>query len=180
MLVEPVVPATEPVSLGELKAYLRIDGADEDAVLAGLLRAARSLCEAFTRQWLIQRGAVETVPARRDPGARLTGSPVGAVTVVEGLYDDGTTSVLSPDRFALTLDADGVARLASRDPAATRLRATYTAGGASDWNGVPEPLRQGIIRLAAHLYANRDAPDEPGPPAVVAALWHPFRRLRLG
>jgi hypothetical protein len=44
---------------------------------------------------------------------------------------------------------------------------------------VPEPLRQGIVRLAAHLYAARGE-VEAVPPAAVAALWRPWRRVRLG
>jgi uncharacterized phiE125 gp8 family phage protein len=55
----------------------------------------------------------------------------------------------------------------------------YDAGLGSDWNAVPEPLRQGIIRLVAHLYSERDDPADTGPPAAVAALWQPWRRLRL-
>jgi uncharacterized phiE125 gp8 family phage protein len=56
---------------------------------------------------------------------------------------------------------------------------SFTAGVAADWNGVPEPLRQGIVRLAAHLYGARGQ-DEGAPPASVAALWRPWRRVRLG
>jgi len=44
---------------------------------------------------------------------------------------------------------------------------------------LPEPLRQGIVRLAAHLYTVRGEAEAP-PPACVAALWRPWRRLRLG
>jgi len=180
MLVEPVPAAPEPVSVGELKAYLRLETSDEDALLAGLLRSARALCEAFTRTWLVSRGAVETVAALPLPGARLAGAPVAAVTLVEALYADGSSAVLTADRYTLSFDADGVGRVATAERQATRLRVTYTAGAATDWNGVAEPLRQGIVRLAAHLFANRDAADEAGPPAVVAALWRPFRRIRLG
>ena len=199
MLVEPLPAPVEPVGLGELKAYLRFDDASEDALLAALLRSARAMCEAFTRVWLIQRGAVETVPAVRGPGfpaawshtvpgravapsgARLAGSPVLAVSLVEAL-DPGALvwRTLDPATYAVSIDADGVGRVTTSDPTAWQLRATYAAGLAADWNGVPEPLRQGIVRLAAHMWTNRDGTDEAGPPAVVAALWRPFRRLRLG
>ena len=180
MLNEPVPPGAEPVSVGELKAYLRLETPDEEALLAGLLRSARAMCEAFTGRWLIQRGAVETVAVVAEPGARLTGAPVGAVSLVEALYPDGTSLALSADKFTLTVDADQVARVATGDPTATRLRVMYTAGLATDWNGVAEPLRQGIVRLAAYWFANRDEGDEAGPPPVVTALWRPFRRVRLG
>jgi hypothetical protein len=53
------------------------------------------------------------------------------------------------------------------------------AGKAADWNGIQEPLRQGIVRMAAHLYTHRDGEDGRGPPAAVTALWLPYRRLRL-
>jgi uncharacterized phiE125 gp8 family phage protein len=193
MLVEPVGTAVEPVSLGELKAYLRLDTPDEDAVLAGLLRSACGLCEAFTGTWLIERGAVETVAAKltvwTGPGAaprglvqgvRLAAAPVAAIAMIEALYADGTSAVLTPAQYVASYEDDGAARVATTDANAQRLRVTYTAGLSTSWNGVAEPLRQGIVRLAAHLFANRDAADEAGPPAVVAALWRPFRRVRLG
>ena len=66
-----------------------------------------------------------------------------------------------------------------RPVAVARLRVGYHAGLAPDWPSLPEPLRQGIVRLVAHMFAHRDAPDDAGPPAVVAALWRPWRRMRL-
>ena len=51
---------------------------------------------------------------------------------------------------------------------------------AEDWAEVPQAIRHGAIRLAAHLYRQRDS--ESGgttPPAAVAALWRPWRKLRL-
>lgn len=50
---------------------------------------------------------------------------------------------------------------------------------ASDWGAVAPPLREGIIRFAAHLYRDRDAASDREPPAAVAALWRPYRAVRL-
>jgi hypothetical protein len=47
------------------------------------------------------------------------------------------------------------------------------------WSEVPEALRQGMVRLAAHLYAHRDREEGAGPPAAVTALWRLWRRLGL-
>lgn len=46
-----------------------------------------------------------------------------------------------------------------------------------DWGEVPPALNEGILRFAAHLYRERDG--DAAPPAAVAALWRPFRELRL-
>lgn len=48
-----------------------------------------------------------------------------------------------------------------------------------DWAAVPPALNEGIIRFAAHLYRERDAAGDAAPPAAVAALWRPWRELRL-
>ena len=62
---------------------------------------------------------------------------------------------------------------------AKRLRVSYRAGMAADPNGVPEALRHGIVRLAAHIICDAAGPGDAGPPAAVTALWRPWRRLRL-
>lgn len=46
------------------------------------------------------------------------------------------------------------------------------------WAAVPPPVAHGMVVLAAHLFENRGRDDEP--PAAVAALWRPYRRLGIG
>ena len=86
-------------------------------------------------------------------------------------------SVVSADNHAIDIDAsgDGWVRMSSGPTATIRVR--YQAGMAANWNGVPEPLRQGIVRLVAHMHLHRDG--DQSPPAAVAALWRPWRRMRL-
>lgn len=172
------VPPCEPVSLAEAKAYLRVEHGDEDALIAGLIAAARGLCEAFTGLALIERRVVETVLASGD-WRRLTATPVTAVIGVEGLPAEEPGFPLATDAYAVDIDAngDGWVRV-TRPGSAGRARVTYRAGLATDWNGVAEPLRQGMLRLVAHLYAHRDG-DGGAPPAAVTALWRPWRRVRL-
>ena len=157
-----------PVSLGEVKAYLRIDGAEEDALLAGLVRTAAALCEAFTGQVLIAEARSETVAADGE-WHRLAATPVRSF---EGAFVGEDAAA-----FDSLTDASGDGWVRVSGSAAARV--VVEAGLAGDWNGVPEPLRQGIVRLTAHLYANRDAAGDAGPPAAVAALWRPWRRMRL-
>jgi uncharacterized phiE125 gp8 family phage protein len=160
------------VSLAELKAFLRLERDDDDALIAGFIRTATALCEAFTGQWLIARDAEQRVDAVLG-WQRLSAVPVMAIGGV-----GGAAGPLPPDQYDSDIDAAGTGWVRLRSvPQAPAVQ--FRAGLGSDWNAIPEPLRQGIIRLAAHLYTHRDAPDAGPPPAAVAALWRPWRRLRL-
>jgi uncharacterized phiE125 gp8 family phage protein len=177
MLVEEEAGALA-VGLAELKAYLRIENANEDAVLASLLRGAAGLCEQFVGQWLTIRAARETVAAD-GTWRRLAARPVVEIGTVEGLDGDGTAVALPVAGYAIDIDAqgEGWVRGAPVD-GVQRLRVTYRAGLADDPNGVPEAIRQGIVRMAAETYATREGRD-PVAPAAVTALWRPWRRMRL-
>ena len=168
-----------PVALAELKAFLRISVGDEDALLAGLVRAAAELCEAFTGRALIDR-AVEEVVAAATARTRLTGGPVRTIESVAAIDAAGAATLLDAEAFTTEIDAagDGWVRL-RRATEARRLRVSYRAGMAVDWNGIPEMLRHGIVRLAAHSYLRRGEARETEMPAAVTALWRPWRRLRL-
>jgi uncharacterized phiE125 gp8 family phage protein len=157
------------MTVDDAKAYLRLETGQEDALIARLVASAQALCEAFTGQVLVRR---EVTEALRGGGAwqRLSAVPVAAVTAVSDA--DGT--VLPAERYAIDIDADGEGWVR----ASVAVRVTYRAGIADDEHGVPPALAQGITRMAAHLYAHRD--DLVGPPTAVAALWRPFRKLRLG
>ncbi|HEX8191349.1 MAG TPA: head-tail connector protein [Allosphingosinicella sp.] len=167
------------VPVDEVKAYLRIAGSEEDALIAGLVRSATELCEAFTRTALIERDAEEALPAQA-AWARLSLAPVRAITGVAALGIAGDEQPMAAQDYAIDIDGrgEGWVRVPGRVPSG-RVSVRYRAGLAAGWNGVPEPLRQGVVRLAAHFYAHRDGADGRGPPAAVTALWLPYRRLRL-
>ncbi|HEY0270672.1 MAG TPA: head-tail connector protein [Sphingomonas sp.] len=169
-----------PQAVADAKVYLRIDGSDEDALLATLAGAAIGLCERFTGLALFSAERFDTIPASRSEWRRLPATPVSAITSVAKLDTAGATTALPVDAYAIDIDAagDGWVRLVAPHPSG-RLLVGYTAGLAADWPTLAEPLRRGVIRLAAYLHAHRDAADDAGPPAAVAALWRPYRRMRL-
>jgi len=178
-MASAAMPPAPLVPVDQVKAYLRIEGSEEDALIAGLVRSATELCEAFTRTALLERDVREALPARA-AWTRLSLAPVRAITGVAALNMIGDEQPLGAADYAIDIDArgEGWVRVLGRG-AAGRVAVRYRAGLAPGWNGVPEPLRQGVVRMAAHLYAHRDAADGSGPPAAATALWLPYRRLRL-
>lgn len=168
-----MIAGTTPVGVDEVKAYLRLDGGDEDAVIAGLVRAATDMAEAFTGRWLIARD-FETALAASGGWQRLMPVPVVAIT---GVADaDGP---LPGGAYETDIDRHGVGwvRLLSGD-ATQRVTVSARAGLAADWNFIPEGVRAGIVRCAAQLFAARDDASE-GLPAGVTALWRPWRAMAI-
>jgi uncharacterized phiE125 gp8 family phage protein len=166
-------------ALAEAKAYLRIVGVDEDDMLARLLAAAAAQCEQFTGKALIARGFEETI-APSAAWTRLKRAPVTAIVAVEGLRGDGLAAPLGVGGYRIDIDArgDGWVRITEAGEA-RRVRIGYRAGLAEGWPGLPEPLRHGVIRLAAHLYTHRGEAAGGAVAAAASALWRPWRRLGL-
>lgn len=169
-----------PTALSELKAWLGITTIGDDPQLTALLRAALEMCEHFTGTMPLQQVCEEVLPASTSWTA-LSARPVQAITGVDGLPAEGARFALPVANYAIELDADGGGRVLISNPgAAGRVAVRFTAGLAADWPSLPEALRHGVLRLAAFQYRQREE-DGMGmlPPAAVAALWRPWRRLRL-
>lgn len=163
-------------SIADLKEYLRITGSGEDALLEALLLSATALCERFVGQWLIVGTARETVVGDGS-WQRLSARPVVAITGVDAVGVEGEPMALGAGDYAIDIDAAGDGWVRAR-PGGGVLAVRYQAGMAEAVEGLPAPIRQGIIRLAAEHFAARSG-DVASPPAVVSALWRPFRRMRL-
>lgn len=173
------VPGDVPVSLNEARGWLRMGASIDDAVVAGLVRAATGICEAFIGQWLVVRAAEEVVPLT-GRGLLLGVRPVVAVDAVTLIAADGGEAALGASGWGAAIARDGSARLTIHAPGdAVRARIAYRAGIADGPNGIPEAIRQGIVRMIQHLHEARDGAGE-APPAMIAALWQPWRRLSLG
>lgn len=177
-----VTPATlAPAALAELKDWLGITTPGDDAQLQALLRAALDLCERFTGAVPLQQVCEAVLPAAQ--GWQTLGSrPVQSITQVQGIPADGARFGLPVTDYALDITADGEGRITVFNPgSAGRIAVRHTVGLATDWTQLPDALRQGVLRLAAHQYRQRETEGAVAavPPAAVAALWRPWRRLRL-
>ena len=177
-IVVPPVLAAE--ALAELKDWLAITTTRDDGSLTALLRAALETCEAYTGVMPLAAGCEEVHLASYE-WTRLATAPVTAITGLEQLATGGTRTALPVDAYMIDICADGTGRLRLlRHVGETRVAVRFDAGLAQDWTGLPDGLRHGVIRLAAHNYRERDnGAARASPPAAVAALWQPWRRMRL-
>lgn len=179
-ILTPAAPGA--LAVAELKAWLGIAAQAEDDQLESLLTNAIEACEAFTGQMPLIQACEEVLPVAGSFRTLAT-RPVNTLLGVEGIAADGTRTPLASEDYAFELDADGSARLRTIRPGnAGRIAVQFTAGLAPDWAGLPASIRHGIERLASHSWRTRVGDEEDAstiPPAAVAALWRPYRRLRL-
>lgn len=170
-LAEPIV------AMSEAQAYVRIETGEEEALLAGLIRTASGLCEAFINQVVVSRSFECDLPSS-GRWERVPVTPVRSITGVASVDASGVSTPLASDAYAVDIDFAGDGWVRVMQPAARRIRVSGTVGIADSENGVPEPIRQGVLRLIAHLFTARDG-EGGEPPAAVTALWRPYRRLNL-
>jgi len=178
-------PASEPVSLAEARLFLRVDHDGEDALIATLIEAAREAVEAACGRALIVRRVRESLDIwRRDAvgGAVLGLGPVTNVVAVRLLADNGSQSVIDPERYRLEGGRDRPRLVfAAGVPATLRtvggIEIEYDCGLAESASDLPSALRVATLQVVASLYEVRAG--ERALPETARALLRPFAPARL-
>ncbi len=143
-------PAEEPVTLAELKEWLRVDGTDQDSLITSLIVSARQWAEGYTSRSFVDRALDVTWARFPVVGADLylPGPPATALTALTWIDSAGTAQAF--DTTDTTLEAlYGLLRV---DPDAVEnwpqdafsVRALYTGGFGADAAAVPEPIKTAI------------------------------------
>ncbi|MEM6907179.1 MAG: head-tail connector protein [Pseudomonadota bacterium] len=159
-------PATALLSLSETKEFLRIDGDDDDALLASLIGAATAKLDGY--QGLVGRALItQTWRQHFDDfpvGNRLALAFGPAQSVASLSYKDQTGGSASFASFHLVDEPIGPV-IALEDGASWPSTATRPDAVTVEWvagfgdapSDVPESVRLAGLQLIAHWYANREA-----------------------
>lgn len=179
--------AVEPISVPEAKEWLRIDGAEQDELVAGLVPVARETIEQAARRILTPqtwRLVLDAWPAQGDFGLALPLAPLSAVLTVRVFQTSDQSVVLAPDFYTLQGPPDARRLVFSdRPPAPGRAAAGIEidcAAGYAAPSSVPSPLRQAMLQIIAHLFENRGDAGAAAPMSpTIERLIAPYRRPRL-
>jgi uncharacterized phiE125 gp8 family phage protein len=179
-------PGIEPLSLTEAKAFLRVEHAADDDLIASLIKAARCEVESVTRRALITQGFRIVLDGWPESGRVISPvSPLRSVTAARVRAMDGSASNLNLAVFTLdAVSSPGVIQFdrgAALEPGKTiaGIEIEITAGYGETSASVPEPLRQAMRLLIACYYENRDKVENDKLPEAVAALIAPYRVVSL-
>lgn len=184
VLVTP--PDAEVVELDEFKQHARIDLDDEDDLLLGKLLAARQYLEDISNRGFLSQTWRLTIDDEWPCEICLPRAPVASITSITYVDLNGATQTLSPYDYVLV--SDGVLSRIVRSYAVyywppvrcqpNAITVTFVVGYGDLAADVPEPVRQAIILLAAHLHANREPVGNyqlRELPFAVSALIAPYR-----
>lgn len=183
-LVTP--PASEPVSVADVKAHARITETAEDALIGNWITAARQHLESTIGRAFI----TQTWDVYYDTFAEallLPYSPLGAITTVTYYDAAGTQQTLSTSVYE-AVELWHVARVREKygqyfpttrggnDDVTVR----YTCGFGATAASVPAPLKQALTLLAAEFYRAREPLGEYTVPQAelpyaIRALVMPYR-----
>ena len=180
-------PASEPVSLAEAKAQLRIVGNDDDQLLGSLITAARRVVEARTGLCLIAQDWLCLRDGWPEDGViELPVTPLIAVEEIGVFGEDDTKAVIDPAHYVVDA-ASRPARVMLRGSrlwpipgrALNGIGIRLQAGFGTLAADVPQPLRQAVELLVAHFYAQRGDEAGGGLPVSLGGLLDPYRMVRL-
>ncbi len=204
-LAETTPPGAEPLTLEEVKTFLRVEHDNDDDVVMGLISAARQFCEQATGRSLITRGyslyldrwpdepsgrsawwdgvregaAVPVTSA----GLSLPRPPLLFVTRIN-VYSiaDVATEISASDYFVDTAGTPGRVVLTggAMPPVPGRvangIEIQFKAGYGATPQSVPMLLRQGMKQVIAHLYAHRgDDAAHALAASGAGAIFQPYR-----
>lgn len=192
-LVLVSAPAVEPVSLAEAKNHLRVDTSADDALIGGLITAARETVETLCRPQVAMITQTWAYVADGIPDGdtlELRPYPLQSVESIAATDDAGLATTFGTANYLVdTTSEPGRVRLRTNCtwPSTTLqemsgFRATFVAGFGTAGTCVPQALRQAVLMLVGHLYENRESVivgqgfTATNVPFSVLALTGPWRR----
>jgi uncharacterized phiE125 gp8 family phage protein len=164
-------PTIEPVTLNEVKNYLKIDLADtsQDTYLTALIKAVRESIEAclkrslITQTWLVNFDYYSEKYVLQRPNIiaiaslKLTDSENTEHTIDSSNYFLKNDTLFIKDTYNLTLDL--------RNYLAVEI--VYTAGYGATASNVPEGVKQGILEQIGSIFECSDNTNILSPKAKI-------------
>jgi uncharacterized phiE125 gp8 family phage protein len=180
-------PVHEPVSLGEMRAHLRVEHHLEDSIISACIKGARAHVESTTRRAIIRQQWQAELTGNWSAGRAFDIPRPRIIEVISVEYrnstqawtastDYGSRIMTEPGRIWLLEDPGDLDDPGHATDALWRM--TYWSGYGELPNNVPDDLRIAIKMLAAHYYENRIVADTVplyAVPRGVEALLAPYR-----
>lgn len=200
-LVVTTEPTQEPVTLQEVKEYLRVEDSTDERTIRPLIETARRFAEEHLGLALVSTTFTQYYDALNDAESPLwegtrTGpylnyyknyivlgkGPVSSVTHVKTYNDSDEATTMTASKYYVDTARSPsriVLRTGETFPSSLRvanaIEVEYVAGYSSIYS-IPEPIRMGILQHIAHLYEHRGDMYEASSsyPPMLRSLYAPY------
>ena len=194
-------PTQEPVTLQEVKEYLRVEDSTDERNIRPLIETARRFAEEHLGRALVSTTYTQYYDCYDDmsdplwEGTRtgpyinyyknylvLGKGPVSSVTHIKTYDDDATATTMASSKYYVDKAREPsriVLRTGETFPTSLRvangIEVEYVAGYSSIYS-IPEPIRMGILQHIAHLYEHRGDMYEAknAYPPMLRSLYSPY------
>lgn len=159
-----ITPASvDPVWLSEAKAHLKIDGTDEDDLIAKKIMAATAMCEKYAGLSFVTQTRRVTLDKFCSDDVILPYGPVQSITSFVYVDTDDVSQTVNSADYTLDLQsALSKVRVLETWPytneTLNNVVITYVAGTATQ--DVPYEAKEAVLRLTARLYEKRGDTNE--------------------
>ena len=187
-LILETAALTEPVTLADVKTYLKIDNNAEDTLLASMITAARVQLETrLNRAFLRQLWSLYLDYLPPDGVIYLPLSPVISIENVAIIDDLQVYNIIDDSFYITNLKPDnGLLKTIKTLPDIASeyagLRVQFWAGYGVAATDIPAPIGQAILHLVAFWHENR-GPIASGEmhqiPRSILEIIAPFKKIRL-
>lgn len=149
-------PATEPVTLTQAKAHLRVDHSDHDTLIEALIKSARAHIESACAVRFAARTGVTFKCGDFADLARLPEAPVSSITSITYLDAAGASQTLATSVYELRADGieAGIVLKPSQTWPAIQSGSRITVTAAVGYSTAPEDIYHALLMLIGHWYMN--------------------------
>lgn len=150
-IVSVTPPASEPLSLDDVKSFLRVTHDDDNAVILSMITSARQTAELYCRRSFLRTAWKLYVRTATYEDIRIPHGPVQEITqVVSVSHGDPAETVIDSVAYVFS---PAFQCLHFKTPRSDdEIRIDYIAGYGDAAEDVPEPLREGMRIHIAALY----------------------------
>lgn len=168
----------EPISLDEAKNHLKVDSADDNALITALITTARQFVENYTHR-ILMTTIIEKIYDIPSQSFSLPSPPLQEVTKIEVVNDAGEKTEVDSSIYDYDSSVDVPGRVQLKQGCTwpdhrgfASFIVTFIAGYGDAPANVPEMLRQAILQVLAHYYEKRQSEEIP---AGIYTLLAPFK-----
>lgn len=172
-LVTP--PASEPLTLSQAKAFLRVEHTGDDDAITRAITVARQFAEQYLRAVLLPQSWDYIVANASECTLHLPLGPAQSITSVTLTDTAGGTSVVNAANYRLSVD--GFAVILANVPSAEKITVRYSASSYAMAGDIPAAIVQGMLHHIAVMMESRDGVM--ALPMQSVNCYQPYRRVSL-